>query len=582
MTTISETDTRPATWVRRMPRIDEFTHVGRIAYFSMELALESRIPTYSGGLGVLAGDFVRSAADMRVPMVAVTLVSRSGYFRQEITPEGLQIEFPDVWDPASVATPLDAIVAVNIERRKVWVRGWLYSLETEIGYRQPVILLDTELDVNTPEDREITQLLYGRDARYRLMQEMVLGIGGARMLHALGFRILQYHMNEGHSALLSLELLERTSHSAEDTKAGESLYDERAVREMCNFTTHTPVEAGHDKFTYGLVSELFGNETQMSLLKRLGGEESLNMTRLALNLSESVNGVAKKHAEVSRTMFPGYSVQAITNGVHSRTWTAEPFRRLFDGHFPGWWSEPEVLVRADQLPDDQIWQAHTESKEALIARVASTRGVTFRSDLPIFGFARRMTAYKRPDLLFTDLERLRRISKRYPFQLVFAGKAHPNDAGGKELIRQIHIWMSTMAPDIAAAFLPNYDMDTGLILSSGCDVWLNTPLPPLEASGTSGMKAAINGVPSLSILDGWWIEGCIEGVTGWAVGDASVVTNGTDAESLYEKLESAVLPLFYNERERWIAIMKGAISKNAALFNSHRMVRRYVTEVYSQ
>jgi starch phosphorylase len=562
-----------------MIMLDDFLHEPRIAYFSMEIALRDDIPTYSGGLGVLAGDTVRSAADLDVPLVAVTLVSRAGYFRQEIDSSGRQVEHPDAWDPANHASPSEAKVALRIEGREVWIRSWVYIVEGHPGGKQPVLLLDTDLDENLPEDRTITHYLYGGDEAYRLKQEMVLGIGGVRMLHALGFRICQYHMNEGHSALLALELLRRFARTPEEAGAG-SVYDVPRVRELCNFTTHTPVEAGHDQFPYDLVQRVLGGFIETGELKSLAGQDRLNMTRLALNLSEYVNGVGQRHAEVSRRSFPGYRIHAVANGVHTFTWTCSSFSKLYDRYVPGWCHEPELLVRVDQIPDEEIWAAHRQAKETLTQRIEGLTGKRFDVELPILGFARRMTAYKRPDLLFSDLERLKRIARKFPFQLVLGGKAHPRDEGGKQLIQALHRCQRELADVVPVVFLPNYGLERAREFVSGSDVWLNTPLRPFEASGTSGMKAALNGVPSLSVLDGWWIEGCIEGVTGWAIGSVSESANSNDALSLYEKLESKVLPLYAGDRRAWIAVMKGAIGKNASYFNSHRMMRRYATEAY--
>ena len=562
---------------------DSFTHRPRVAYFSMEIALRNDIPTYSGGLGVLAGDTVHAAADLELPLVAVSLVSRKGYFRQELDGHGRQVEHPDPWDPAQHATPLAAKITVPIEGRNVWVGGWLYVLEGHVGGRQPVILLDTDLPENLAGDREITHYLYGGDAAYRLKQEIVLGIGGTRMLHALGYQMRQYHMNEGHSALLTLELLRRHAYAVENLRAGEQRYDLQRVRSLCNFTTHTPVEAGHDQFPYELVQRVLGDFIEPATLKAFAGHDRLNMTHLALNLSDYVNGVAKRHAEISRLMFPGYRVRAITNGVHPATWTSPGFAKLYDAHLPGWCCEPELLARADRIADDAIWDVHRHAKQQLVDMVGARCGIALQPEWPILGFARRMTTYKRPDLLFSDLERLRAIAQRHPFQIVLAGKAHPHDGDGKRLIETLHAHMRDLRDDIPIAFLPDYDLETAMKLVSGVDVWLNTPLRPLEASGTSGMKAAFNGVPSLSVLDGWWIEGCIEGLTGWAVGSSEHAPNGGDAHSLYEKLENVVLPLYGGsggDRSGWIAVMKGAISKNAAYFNSHRMMRRYVAEAY--
>jgi len=564
-----------------MAGIDDFIHRQRVAYFSMEIALQNEIPTYAGGLGVLAGDTLRSAADMELPLVAVTLASTAGYFRQAVDARGLQHELDDPWEPAKWATRLEAIVAVTVEGRRVWVGGWLYVLKGHMNGELPVVLLDTDLEQNIADDRAITRHLYGGDDAYRLKQEIVLGIGGTRMLQALGFRLRQYHMNEGHSALLALELLHRYSYPPEDVRPGESPYDVPRVRELCCFTTHTPVEAGHDRFDYDLVQRILGDYFDLPTLQHLAGEEHLNMTCLALNLSEYVNGVARRHAEVSRHMFPGYRVHAVTNGVHPHFWTSEPFRRLYDAHLPGWCHEPELLMRADCcIADEAIRSAHSEAKQRLIDEVNTRTGISLATDSFTIGFARRMTAYKRPDLLFSDLRRLADLAQRHPIQIVLAGKAHPHDEPGKHLIETLHAHMSELGGVIPMVFLPDYDMATALLLVSGVDVWLNTPLRPMEASGTSGMKAAFNGVPHLSVLDGWWVEGCIEGITGWAIGGEAPAENGDDAGQLYSKLEDTILPLYYQDHPGWTAVMKGAISKNASYFNSQRMMRRYVSDAY--
>jgi starch phosphorylase len=557
-----------------------FLQEERVAYFSMEIALRSEIPTYAGGLGVLAGDTLRAAADLSLPLVAVTLVSRAGYFRQELDAQGRQIEHPAPWDPARWAAPLDAKVALRIEDRAVWVGAWLYVIESELGGRAPVILLDTDLPENAPPDREITHYLYGGDERYRLMQEMVLGMGGVRVLRALGFEISAYHMNEGHSALLGLELLRRFTYPVSELRPGELPYDIPRVRHLCRFTTHTPVNAGHDRFSYELVARLFhgsglpasGADTpDLAELRQLGGRDELNMTQLALSLSDYVNGVAKRHAEVSARLYPGYQVHAITNGVHPHTWAAPSFGALYDRYVPGWCHEPELLIRAESIPDEEMLAAHRRTKQALIERVRELTDVALTADAPIIGFARRMTAYKRPELLFTDPGRLEAIARGKPIQIVLAGKAHPRDEEGKRLIALLHQQARSLAGRVPVAYLPDYDLALAQLLVSGSDVWLNTPLPPLEASGTSGMKAAFNGVPSLSVLDGWWIEGCIENVTGWVIDGAG---------TLYDKLANVVLPLFYGESAGWARLMKGTISRNAAYFNSHRMMRRYATEAY--
>lgn len=545
-----------------------------IAYFSMEIALANDIHTYSGGLGVLAGDTIKSCADLKIPLIGVTLVSKKGYFRQELTREGMQIEHVDPWNPSKFTQPLPEEVKVQIQNRDVNVKAWLYTIKSQTGGSVPVYFLDTDMEGNSPEDREITSFLYGGDERYRIKQEIVLGIGGVRMLEKLGLEVRKYHLNEGHSSFLALELLRK--HDMDVDK----------VRNLCIFTTHTPVEAGHDKFSYDLVKEVLGEPIPLDFLKRLGGHDRLNMTLLALNLSNYVNGVAKRHRESSRAMFPSYVIHAITNGVHSYTWTCESFRKLYDRYLPGWANEPELLVRVRVIPDEEVWQAHRAAKEILIGHVNSVANVGMDLDTLTIGFARRSTEYKRANLLFSDLERLRKACRKGRIQLIFAGKAHPRDESGKRLIERIHGQIRELKDEIKIAYLENYNMETAAKLIPGVDVWLNTPLPPQEASGTSGMKAAHNGVLNFSVLDGWWVEGWIEGVTGWTIGptpDEHVSVEERyfrELDDLYSKLEYVIAPLYYHRRDEWIGMMKSSIGKAAYYFNSHRMMHRYVTEAY--
>lgn len=561
--------------------VDAFTKYHKIAYFSMEIGVRSDMPTYSGGLGILAGDTIKSAADLKLPVVAVTNLTKSGYFKQELDIYGRQTELPDELDPQKFMTPLRERVTVSIEGREVQVRAWLYEVKSATGGKVPILFLDTDLPENDPRDREITYSLYGGDQVYRLKQEIVLGIGGVRMLDELGFEIRKYHMNEGHSSLLTLELLKRYKRDIEEVWDERLVWDVEKVRSLCVFTTHTPVAAGHDKFTYDLVQQVMSEIIPTHAIKEFAGREHLNMTLLALNLSNYINGVAKKHGEVSKGMFPGYEINAITNGVHSYTWTCDSFKKIYDKYLPGWANEPEIFVRIGRIPDDELWEAHMEAKRILIDHVNRETQAGMNYDTFTIGFARRATAYKRADLLFTDIDRLARIGEGR-LQIVYAGKAHPRDEAGKQLIQRIFEIKERLKDKIKIVFLKNYNMDLALKIVSGVDVWLNTPLRPLEASGTSGMKATHNGVPNFSVLDGWWIEGHIEGYTGWAIGPSPDVPAdpARDADDLYYKLETAIIPTFYNQKNLWIRIMQNAIGKNAYYFNSHRMMRRYVTEAY--
>lgn len=574
----------------------------------MEIAVEEEVPTYSGGLGILAGDTIRSAADLELPMVAVTLLHRKGYFRQKLLPDGWQVEEPAEWIVEDFLQEVPGRASVTIEDRKVHVRSWKYEVAGIGGFNVPVYFLDTDLPENCDWDRELTHFLYGGDHYYRFCQEVVLGIGGVRILRALGHESIQrFHMNEGHAGFLTLELLDE-----EMIRAGRHSVtheDIDAVRSKCVFTTHTPVPAGHDQFPVGLFDQVFRQRPAFLEMKdffytdaaeNFAGARSevaktkpvlvrgsnLNMTYLGLNLSHYVNGVAKKHGEVSSLMFSGYEIDAITNGVHAHTWVSEHFKALFDRYIPGWKQDNFTLRYALSIPGQGVWEAHMQAKRELVRYVSQQTGAEMNPDVLTIGFARRATAYKRFELLFTDIEKLRVItSKAGPFQIIYAGKAHPHDQNGKEAIRRIFQVAEALKQDIRIAYLEGYDMKLAKMMTSGVDLWLNTPQPPLEASGTSGMKAALNGVPSLSVLDGWWIEGHIEGITGWAVGEngrkhSSDTDVSKDASSLYSKLENVIIPTFYRDRSHYVNIMRHSIALNGSFFNAQRMLQQYVLEAY--
>ncbi len=552
---------------------------GTVAYFSMEIAITPDMPTYSGGLGVLAGDTMRSAADLGLGLCAVTLLHRKGYFRQRLDARGVQIAEDQPWPIEKFLTPEDAIVDVFIEGRPVSIRAWRYDLEGVTGHNIPIYLLDTDMPHNDPRDRDLTDHLYGGDTDYRLRQEAVLGIGGARILAALEYEVHAYHMNEGHAALLTVGLMEQQLDGRLDRPIEER--DRQAVRERCVFTTHTPVPAGHDRFTMEQAYRILGPDVAR-LLERMGGchDGMLNMTYVALASSRFVNGVAMQHGKVSRKMFPEYSVASITNGVHAATWTAEPFQAIFDRAIPLWRTDNFQFRYVIDVALREIEKAHSQAKRALIDAVAERAGVTLHSNVFTIGFARRVATYKRADMLLSDPERLVQCAEKFRgLQIIFAGKAHPHDEPGKKLIQQIYEVAARLESGaLKIVYLENYEWRLGAMLTSGVDLWLNTPLRPFEASGTSGMKAALNGVPSLSVLDGWWVEGCIEGVTGWAIADRD--TQEQEVASLYDRLESTILPLYYGNPEQWRTIMRSTIALNGSFFNTHRMLQEYISNAY--
>jgi starch phosphorylase len=556
-----------------------FPKSGKIAYFSMEIAIDSGMPTYSGGLGVLAGDTLRSAADLGVPMVAFTLLHRKGYFQQHLDSSGVQTEVVQPWNPADFCTEEPARVTVSVEDRVVHVRAWRYDLEGRSGHIVPIYLLDTDIERNSGWDRGLTDHLYGGDTNYRLQQEIVLGMGGIRMSKALGQQINVFHMNEGHAALLTLALLESQLGGGPQSEPTDT--DIEHVRRQCVFTTHTPVTAGHDRFSTEQTIRILGGD-RTARLEKLGcfHQGLLNMTLIALQFSRYANGVAMQHGRVSREMFPEFAIDSITNGVHAATWTSGPMQQMFDEVVPSWRRDNLYLRNLVDLAEQKILAAHSRAKEELLAEVASRTGLVLNPKVLTLGFARRAATYKRADLMFTDPGRLQEIAAAAGgLQILYAGKAHPQDGPGKALIQRVVENAARISNDtLRIVYLENYAWDLGAMLTAGVDVWVNTPRRPYEASGTSGMKAALNGVPSLSILDGWWIEGCIEGVTGWAIEDGA--NDEEEAKSLYRKLENAVVPLYRESPEKWARMMRTTIAFNGSYFNTDRMVRQYTRNAY--
>lgn len=614
-------------WFRR--RFPEYNG-GVFAYFSMEFGIHHCLRVYSGGLGVLSGDHCKAASDLGLPFMAVGLLYRSGYFRQAIDADGFQQHIYPEFDfyrlpvrPAMDSRGRDVIVEVPYPDRHVSAQVWV----AQVG-RVPILLLDSDLPVNDPADRPITNLLYVRGREMRLVQEMLLGIGGVRALAALGIEPATWHINEGHSALLQLERLRRTMSGGKIDF--EVAVDE--IRQSTSFTTHTPVPAGNEQFERPLAERYLEPwveplKVDLARLLRLGdadhGEpnQPLNLTAFAMRTASYANGVSRLNAEVAdnmwRHLFPAYDsvepvIEPITNGVHLPTWLGPEIRALFAEKYGSDWFEallePTAWDFVAEIPDEELWSAHLSQKERLLrfsrsrirqqyARHGRSPG-ELRSVAELFdpriltiGFARRFATYKRAGLLFSDLHRFRQIvrSPERPVQVIMAGKAHPADRPGQQLIQ--HIYMLSQEADLLGrvAFLENYDMRIGSMMVQGVDVWLNTPRRLLEASGTSGMKAAVNGVLNMSILEGWWPEG-YDGENGWAIGEDQDVhdqwqQDQLDANSLYATLEEEVLPAFYDRHEadfpqRWVSMMKRSIMSIGPRFAASRMVREYAERAY--
>jgi len=560
----------------------------RVAYFSAEFGVDASLPIYSGGLGVLAGDHLKAASDAGLPLVAIGLLYHGGYLRQtlddagwqheeyprlDLALTGLRLERDDAGAPIQVSIPLGD--------RETHAQVW----RADIG-RVPLYLLDTDIEANSAIDREITQRLYdrGNDHRserdIRICQEIVLGIGGVRALRALGYDALEtFHLNEGHASFLLLERA-REAHAA--GKDYDAALDE--TREHAVFTTHTPVPAGHDRFAHDLLLYYLGPWWRDTLgftdwqLLSLGGAGDFSMTELALNVTRAVNAVSVKHGEVSRAMFPGRPIGSITNGVHHPTWTGPHAAALYDRALPDWREDGERLRGADGLAGRDVRAAHDAAKRDMIAAVnARYPAAALEEGVFTIGFARRMTGYKRATLLFRDPARLAAVAAR-GLQVVVAGKAHPRDDEGKSIIAEI-VRHAGDAP-VRVIFVAGYDMALARLLVAGSDIWLNNPHRPMEASGTSGMKALLNGVPNLSVLDGWWIEG-YRGTNGWPIGEgySGGDEDSYDAGSLYDTLERDVIPEYYDRPDDWTARMTRAIATSPD-FSAQRMVLQYASEMY--
>ncbi len=559
-----------------------------VAYFSMEIMLETDIPNYAGGLGVLAGDLLRSCADTRTSAVGVSLIYSGKFMKQIVHPDGSQ-EFEERdWQKSDQLTQLPNQVKVELDGVEAVIGCWRYDIVGLDGFVVPVYLLDLDLMENPQWIREITQNLYdSSQGHFRICQEVVLGIGGIKMLRDLGYQdIKTYHINEGHGAFALLELL------------AERGYQDDAVRKSCVFTTHTPMPEGHDRFAYDFAYKYAGKYLPWHI-RKLAGDDCLNMTLLGINLSHTSLAVSQKHRKVTEHLFPGFHFEYVTNGIHARSWVGSYFQDLFERYLPGWLEDPSLLKDAvEKLPDDVLWHVHKESKNELVTYVNKH----MPNVLPYVGYemkpwdyfdthtltislARRPVAYKRPLLIYKDIERLARIGAG-KIQIIQCGRSSPHDAISQDFIHQIIEISNRLRGVMKIAFLENYSPKIARQLVCGTDVWLNTPRRPLEASGTSGMKAAANGVLNFSVLDGWWIEGYqMDPLSGFAIGpsDERVEPDNNDdadAMDLYDKLESEIVPLYYDRRPEWISRMKHAITL-AAHFNTHRVLAEYKSKAWN-
>ncbi len=539
-----------------------------IGYFSAEIGLDPGLPTYSGGLGILAGDHLKAAADMGLEAVGVTLLYRQGQALQRLEQDGLQRERWTDFHPEAVLEELDHRVEVPLDGTTLHARVWRYRVRGRNGHEVPVLLLDSHCEENPPELRELGWRLYGGDRGVRLRQEYLLGSGGVEALEQLGYWPLSgVHLNEGHTAFAMLALLKR-GWSREKLKA-------RSL-----FTSHTTIPAGHDHFDYPDVQEVAGAVLPLDI-RELAGAEQLSMSHLAAALTGRCNGVSKINARVAAGLFPGVRVEPVTNGVHHTTWTGWPMARLYDAHLTGWQEQPGLLARAAKLPLEPLVEARTKAKKRLLDYVNAATYAGMATGTLTVGFARRMVPYKRPQLLFEDRERLIEVC-RGRVQFVFAGSAHPTNVPGKAFIRRIHSEAKDLAGKVRVVFLENYSMWLSARMVAGCDVWLNNPVRPMEACGTSGMKAALNGGVNLSVLDGWWAEACRHKENGWAIGAGEEERDDLrDAACLFDLLEREVLPAWEAGPEVWAKLMRNSIATSAD-YTAERMVGEYTQRYYNR
>lgn len=548
---------------------------GVVAYFSMEIALDNEIPNYAGGLGVLAADTLLSCADKSIDVVGISIIyHKSGDPKK-------------AFDPARFMKRREEQVVVEIEDRQVHLAIWQMELKGKDGNKLPLFFLSSNVKENQKWDRNLTENLYSADGYTRLCQEIILGIGGARALEALGYKNIScYHMNEGHSVTLTLELLRRNNFNIEK------------VRSLCTFTSHTPIPAGHDYFDYTLAYKTFGKMLPPNI-KTLATQETLSMTELALNMSKKANSVSKRHNDVCVRMFPQAKFENITNGIYHPRWIGGYVKKVLDKNFPAWETNPEKLVKApEKIDSEELWQAHQEQKKELVDWINKQQGLfpfkeiikddLFSEDTLTIGFARRFVPYKRHALIFKNIEKLRQISHK-KLQLIFAGRCHPGDELCNNIVGQIKHFATEMRGQVKIVVLKEYNLEIAKRLISGSDVWLNNPVPPREASGTSGMKAALNGGLNISILDGWWIEGYkMQPKSGWAFGkryteksmhSQSLAPDTSDNEALLKTLENAI-DCYYNCHEKWAERMKHAIAL-VSFFNTHRLVKEYKKKMWS-
>ncbi len=554
-----------------------------IAYFVMECAVDSRIPTYSGGLGILAGDTLQSFADLEVPAVCITLLWKNGFTNQKLSNDGTQLDSVQEWDVERYMQPTNIKIKMPLGDKDITITAYKYTIESTKGDNEiDAYFLTPDVPENDHETRKICDRLYIEGGLTRLKQEIILGIGGYEMLKAIKYKPFLYHINESHSAFLIASLM-------------KDMNDLNRVKSRVVFTTHTPIPAAFDKFAMKDVASMLGRYCDKQVLydiyqEKLEDNDELNLSWLAIKNAKNVVAVSRKHKFVSEQIFEGYRLKYVTNGIHHIKWASAHHKMLYAKYINGWEEDPDLLRDVACIPDNEFAQAHILSKETLVEMVNSESDASFIPEDFTIAMAKRITHYKRNNLILSNPNKLIEIAEnKGNIQIIFAGKAHPADPDGLAMIKSIHNasrYIASKTKKIKIAFLENYNIHKANIILAGVDLWLNNPVRPLEASGTSGMKASLNGVPNFSVLDGWWLEACMEGINGWGIGprpawtDLSYSDDVQDLNDIYGKLEFNILDLYYKNFSDYLKIMKMAVSTIAPYFNTHRMVSEYVTDLY--
>ena len=543
-----------------------------IAYFSMEVGVNNAIHTYAGGLGILAGDTLKAGADVDAPMVGITLLYKNGYFKQDIIEEtGHQKACSDDWDYEHILTKLPQTCTITIHEREVQIGIWKYDIPGGSGGSLPLYFLDADIEGNHDDERAASSYLYSKFPHTRITQEIILGVGGVAAMEALGYQIDTYHLNESHAGFAILALHEMFGNRQE-------------AQNKVVFTTHTPVKHGHTIYEESYVRSFLKGGVAEYIHPEDLNEGNMHMTNFCLHNSRYANAVARKHAETSLNMFPDHTIDAITNGIHTASWTSKITQDVFDEYIDGWRQDFSLLRNSHLIPDPVIAEMKRENKKEMIAYLAEKHQLELSEHVCTLGFARRVDAYKRLNFITQDIERLKKIAHTYGgIQILFSGKAYPDSQVQAAAIQEIVKLSQIDHGLLKIHFIEGYDMELSLKLVSGVDVWLNNPIRPKEASGTSGMKAAANGTMNFSVIDGWWVEGWNENITGWAIGDESshIGNEHYEREHMYSKLEHVILPMYHNDSKHWIEMMKNAISINGGHFQTHRMLLEYIAKAYT-